>query len=84
MTACQLGKESATSSLPVLVNHNTSFEITIPPGSGDVPNVPACQFGLNRGAEKTYILILGMVPSGGVMKLALLNPDPSCHKFCAL
>jgi len=31
----------------------------------------------NTRSLSAYILILGIVPSGGVMKLALLNPDPS-------
>lgn len=64
--------------LPVLVDHDTSFKITVPPGGSDVPDVPVRQpCDLAHGLRNTYILIRGMVPSGGVMKLALLKPDPS-------
>ena len=74
MSACFDPK--GTANLPILVNHNTGFEITIPPRGSDVPNVPDRQLIPDAWLE-TYILILGMVPSGGVMKLALLNPEPS-------
>jgi hypothetical protein len=85
VTACQLASSQGIhQSLPVLVNDDTSFKITIPPRGCNIPDVPICQSTIHHEQHTTYILILGMVPSGGVIKLALLNPDPSTHQLLAL